>query len=215
MKIEFTYNNRQEGFILPVNPPSLEISTKSNNTKKEVISVGEINLIGNTGLARMSFRSFFPSEKSPFSKHATMGADEYVAMIKKWQESNRPIRVIETESGINLAMAIENFMPEVREGMRDIYFTIDLCEYRFLNVPAVEQKTKVKENGLKERPTEKPKPKTYTVKKGDNLWAISKKLLGNGSKYKELYNANKSLIDSKNVNNKKFTIYPGQRLVLP
>lgn len=32
--------------------------------------------------------------------------------------------------------------------------------------------------------------KTYTVKKGDSLWAIARKLLGDGSKYKEIKKAN-------------------------
>lgn len=43
--------------------------------------------------------------------------------------------------------------------------------------------------------TSKPKPKpayqcTYTVKKGDSLWAIATKYLGRGSRYKEIMNLN-------------------------
>lgn len=32
--------------------------------------------------------------------------------------------------------------------------------------------------------------KTYTVKKGDSLWGIAKKFLGDGNRYKEIQKAN-------------------------
>ena len=53
-------------------------------------------------------------------------------------------------------------------------------------------------------------PQTYTVKKGDCLWAIAKKYYGNGSKYTIIYNANKGVIGG-NPN----LIYPGQVLTIP
>lgn len=57
--------------------------------------------------------------------------------------------------------------------------------------------------------TTAPKAKTYTVKSGDCLWNIAKKYTGDGSKYTELYNANKNIIKNPNI------IYAGQVLTLP
>lgn len=57
--------------------------------------------------------------------------------------------------------------------------------------------------------TSAPAAKTYTVKKGDSLWAITKRYTGNGARYNELYNANRSIIKNPNL------IYPGQVLTLP
>ena len=53
------------------------------------------------------------------------------------------------------------------------------------------------------------KATTYTVKKGDTLWAISKKYLGNGAKYNLIFNANKGKIKNPNL------IYVGQVLTIP
>ena len=51
---------------------------------------------------------------------------------------------------------------------------------------------------------------TYTVKKGDCLWAIARKFYGSGAKYTTIYNANKGVIGG-NPN----LIYPGQVLTIP
>lgn len=51
--------------------------------------------------------------------------------------------------------------------------------------------------------------KTYTIKKGDTLWAIAKKYYGNGSQYTKIYNANKDKISNPNK------IYPGQVIKIP
>lgn len=51
-----------------------------------------------------------------------------------------------------------------------------------------------------------PATRTYTVKKGDSLWAIAAKQLGNGSRYKEIKDLNGLKGD---------TIYAGQVLKIP
>jgi len=61
------------------------------------------------------------------------------------------------------------------------------------------------------KPAKPPTPpvRTYTVKKGDNLWNISKKYYGTGTKWPTIANANKKIIKNPNL------IYPGQVLVIP
>lgn len=51
--------------------------------------------------------------------------------------------------------------------------------------------------------------KTYTVQPGDTLWKISEEHLGAGSKYMEIFEANRDLLDDPNK------IFPGQELVIP
>jgi len=50
---------------------------------------------------------------------------------------------------------------------------------------------------------------TYTVQSGDTLWSIAKKHYGEGSKYMEIFEANKGLLKDPDH------IYPGQELKIP
>lgn len=49
----------------------------------------------------------------------------------------------------------------------------------------------------------------HTVEKGDTLWAISEKTLGKGSRYNEIFEANRPMLSHPDK------IYPGQVLRIP
>lgn len=215
--IEITFNNRAEGFVLPINPKTFELAEQNLNQKITLLNIGEINLIGNRGLVTCTLSSFFPSSKSPHYKRANREPMDYINTLKKWKNSKKPVRLIISDSDVNLAMAIEKISHSMNEGDGDVYYTLELSEYRFLNVPSVKVEASVQSNGLKERPNTKVAPKKYVVKKGDSLWAIAQKVYGDGAKYTTIYNANKELMDTRNQKGKasKYTIYSGQELTLP
>ncbi|MGB0960267.1 MAG: peptidoglycan-binding protein LysM [Halocynthiibacter sp.] len=52
-------------------------------------------------------------------------------------------------------------------------------------------------------------PKFHTVEKGDTLWAVSEKALGNGARYMEIFEHNKPMLKDPDL------IYPGQVLRIP
>ncbi len=52
-------------------------------------------------------------------------------------------------------------------------------------------------------------PTFHTVVKGDTLWAIAEKTLGNGSKYNAIFEANRPMLSHPDK------IYPGQVLRIP
>jgi len=103
------------------------------------------------------------------------------------------------------------FRHEWQGGHGDCYYSIRLVEARemMIQVDAPKATTTVAAAASATRPAP-PAPKTYTVKSGDSLWAIAKQLLGDGSRWKEIYNANTGVIGSN-----PDLIYPGQVFRIP
>ena len=54
-----------------------------------------------------------------------------------------------------------------------------------------------------------PAGKTYTVVQGDSLSKIAKREYGDASKWRQIYQANKDVIDNPDL------IEPGQNLIIP
>ena len=139
--IELSYNNHEEMFNLPINPSEFEFSEAQNNQKITLLNIGEANLIGHRGLVTGSLSSFFPAPSSPLARYADREPMEYIRLLEKWKTSTQPIRVIISDCDFNLAMSIDKLTRKHREGDKDVYYTLVLSEYRFLNVPAVQVET--------------------------------------------------------------------------
>lgn len=75
-----------------------------------------------------------------------------------------------------------------------------------LGVSKVEASEMAVSDGTDADPTA---PTLHEVKKGDNLWKIAEKHYGNGSKYPEIFEANKPMLKDPDL------IYPGQMLRIP
>lgn len=199
--MEIWLRQGEERLRLPVLPSEVVMGSTSNNKKVDINAVGEVMLLGNEDLRTLSISSFFPNQDYYFNEYSDV-EDPWVTVrrILKWKASKEPIRVIITSTLLNHEMGIEDFEYGVRDGSGDVHFSLSLKDYRRVGARTrvssryVEPKTK--------RPTRKPKRKTYTVKKGDNLWNIAKKHTGNAQNYKRI--AKENGISNPNV------IHPGQ-----
>ena len=171
-------------FKLPVTPSSFEVSVAHKNTVVNVITLGEINLLGKTGLKSISLSCFFPAQDYNFSKADREDPERYVSKLEKWRNSNTLIRFIITDV-INIQCTIESFSWGMKDGTKDIYYSLTLKEYRSISA--------------KKRSVKKIKATTHKVKKGDTLSKIAKKYYGNSGKtYRtKIYNANKKIIKNK------------------
>lgn len=187
MDFYLSFNNGTEQLRLPVNPSSFEVHQKHNNTVLNISNLGEINLLGKTGLTTFKLASFFPAEEYYFCKYTGFPSPyECVKIIQNWKKQNKPIRLIVTETLINYAVTIEAFTFSENAGTRDIEFILELREYIFIQNPVTSNSINVPQT---KRETKAP-PSSYTVKEGDTIYTIAKKVTGDGANYKTIAKKN-------------------------
>lgn len=215
--IEFWLKNEVEGtnLLLPITPSKYEDEYGREIEVVRSMDQGDINLSGHKVPQSISISSFFPTREYIFANKPTVGVGvvmDYINLIKKWIDDDAIIRfIIADEKGarINERFKIESIKTsETREDNGDIPYTINLRQYTPLNMNAVQ--TSPVKNAAREQDKAPPKPKQYTVVKGDSLSKIARAVYGDASKWPKIYEANKGVI-GKNPN----LIFPGQVYVLP
>ncbi|WP_248930138.1 peptidoglycan-binding protein LysM [Paenibacillus hamazuiensis] len=218
--IELSFNNYAEGFRIPVNPDSIEVREEGQGKTYNIVGIGggtqetragEINVIQNPRLKEINFSSFFPflTEK-PYPPYVVTNdvkaPMQYVLLIRKWQESRRPIRFIYNMAtskltsndvrDINIPASIEKFeWKEVAGSPGDIEYSLTLKEYVFYSARKITETRD--ENGqliLIQQPPGRPdgriRPETYSLPEGMNLSTLALMLLGDDSRSKEIQDLN-------------------------
>ena len=98
----------------------------------ETVSHGELMLIGSPKLKSISISSFFPIRDYPYLRDKSMKGWEYVYKIDTWIDLKLPIRLIITETPINMAVAVKDFKYTIKTD-GDLWYTLDLEEFNLLN----------------------------------------------------------------------------------
>lgn len=187
----FDYNN--DTIRLPVNPEKFSISIEQEGTKKNVVGLGAINIIGNVKLQKIEFEAEFPCQPLSYitTKNQFKGPYFYLDKFQKYMEDKSPIRFILTREyseakdlkNISILVTIDSLDIDeeaLEEG--DLKINFSLLEYRpftskTVNI-VIQKKIHVVKESTPARPTSTPavaQTRTYTVKKGDCLWNIAKK----------------------------------------
>ena len=183
---------------LPVKPSDFLITVANKNTVVNVIQLGDISLMGKTGLREITLSSFFPAKDYNFSNNSVRKAPlTYVNKINEWRNSGEPIRVVITGKILNMLCTIESFSYGEQDATGDIYYTIALREYKQIKTKSAS----ADEYNASSRETKAVSTKagTYKVQKGDSLWKIAKQVYGNGAEYMRIFNANKNKLSDPNV----------------
>ena len=202
---------------IPVLPAKLNVSSPGKNERVTVLELGEVLLLRKKGLRILSWESFFPVSKAPYTVGQIRDPVSIVQAIQKARDQKSPVRFLITGTDLdcNLRMGIDSFEYEERSGeLGDLYYTIKLYEWKDISPKRIVLPEKKEEPAKTQEPERPGKPeqtsKTYPVKPGDCLWNIAKAIYGKGSDYTKIYNANKGVIGS-NPN----LIYAGQVFTIP
>ena len=182
--------------LLPVTP-LFEIPYNNNNVEENLSEIGTINIAGNEGLRTLEIESFFPSKEYGFLENADTYIDPYiyVRIFDDFARTNKPLRLVITETSFNFEVLIESFTVGESDGTGDVNYKLSLKEYR--RVKAIERQMpgyskKSDSSNLKRLTDSKAGTKNIrTVGKHDTEWTMAKKLTGNGENAKELLAKNK------------------------
>ena len=235
-EIYFVYGSKKKKLKIPVLPESYKVTDNSGNTSATVADLGEITILQGRKAKTVSFSSIFPiytfSGASLLKPKAPI---EYVKKFEKFINNNSIITFVLARKdskypGFSMNVTVEKFdWTEEGEDSGTIQYNITIKEYRAVTVNKIKPKkgsnknsSKVSSSKNKKRASTKSNgKKAYTIKKHDTLWAIAKKYLGKGSRYTEIYNLNKSVIEKaakkhgKKSSSKGHWIYPGTVIMIP
>ena len=200
----------------PVVPSSIGVNRSNNIDTQAVIKLGEVPIFNGTSLKTIEFTSFFPNQEYNFCDYTGfMKPYEFSEKIQKWMYEGKPLRVIVTDSPTNMQCLIQQFDTVEQDGTRDLYFTLNLLEYRPIEVSNLNNSSSSSSSDNLTRPSEEitnNTQKTHKVVKGDCLWDIAQKYYGKGSLYPKIKEANKSKYPSLAKNN---IIYVNWELIVP
>jgi len=202
---------------IPVLPSSYTITSEQDNTSVTVCNLGEVTLRGKHKLQQVSFSSFFPMQYD--SSYCDVRPKSPLNLVKKIEEMKKTGSVKLIITGIlSMKVTIESFEWGENDGTGDIVYTLTMKEYRTVSIPTstlVKDLPSQPDQGSgdggtsgREQP-ETTKTQNYTVKSGDTLSGIARKLTGS-TNWQTIYAQNKDVIGN-NPNN----IKPGQVLTIP
>lgn len=180
---------------MPVNPERVTAQTESKTQTFEVIALGDIDIPRGITPARIGWEGFFPGAARQNAVFVKTWQDPkaLVSTVSGWRRGNTKTRLLVTETPLNMDCYIAGFEHAWTGGYGDCHYRLDLVEVRELVTLAEGEQRQQQAAQRPARPA-LPPAKTYTVRPGDTLFAIAKRTLGSGSRWREIYAANVSVI---------------------
>lgn len=203
-KISFKDTQNNTELVMPVTPPSFEVSHGINIETVNIHMLGEVVMAGYGTLPTFKIDCLFPVRKYPFSQPKTVLAPyDYVTKIEEWCDKHTVLRFIVSDTMVNAPVLISEIVYGERDGTGDVYATISMRKH-------LELKTvQISDTGNNTRSTETSslKAEAYIIEDGDTLSAICRKFYGDASLYNKLASHN-------NISNPNL-IYAGNVLEIP
>ena len=193
-KRQFVLSCENEKVILPVTPKKYAVDDGQRNKVVSVEQLGEALIFGLPAAKRVSFEGFFPDPKHeyPFVVGSDNDPAAMVTLLTKWKDSRKPVRVIITDSPVNLMTGITQFKWREQDGSRDVYYELELIEYKDLNTPpALNERQTEEDTGLKKRPGQSVRENgAKKIRTGSDIVDVAKRAYGEANKWRRIVKNN-------------------------
>ena len=170
---------------MPVTPEGYEFTVGRKMETVNISALGDVFRPGGRSRWSRTFPFLLPAQEYSFMEPGARAEPQYyLDQLKRWSLGDKPVRLIITQTDINLLVYIENVTAREQDGTGDRYVDVAVREYVDPETPAADTATQGvqrTDNGAPEQ------EQSYTIRKGDTLGMICRRFYGNsGAKY---YNA--------------------------
>lgn len=206
-----------EIFQFPMLPDRISVTAATRFLSYDIMNTGEYAIPLGEELTGFKWQGLLPGESrkdAPYIR-AWTAPNTIQGKWSHWRYGGKKLKLTVPGSPINHAVYLKGYDCEYSGGCGDIEYSIEFVVAKEIII-GKEGDTAAGQGasgaGVKTttKSTTSGNAKTYTVVSGDSLWKIAQKILGDGSRWREIYDLNKDTIGS-NPN----LIYPGQVYNLP
>lgn len=224
---------------LPYAPSELSVSIGSNNKTVDLINGSEMNILKSPKLTEIEFTVELPRGRQYAFANKLISSKTYTDYFEKLMLTKSPTKLVITRPNPSLRrigiggtsrdfestvlnVSLEGYeLKESADNAYDVSVSLKFKEYVSYGTVKKTYTSNTTKKTVETVNKPVPQVKTYTIVKGDTLWGISRKYYGTGTKWKTIYNANKTIINNtarkygKKDSCNGHWIYPGTKITIP
>ena len=210
-----SYRLYLDRMLMPVAPGRLVVRYRGRNQTTALLDGGEVTDIQAGEHAEVSFSLCLPRKPYPFARYQRgfVGPEAFLERLLALRRARRPFRFICSRVGprgrlisdVNLRVSLEDLaVTECAEDGDDVTVALTLREYQeYAAARVVVDGRRMVIEGPAREMDNRPQIQTYTVERGDNLWDIARRFLGDGRRYREIFELNRDQMERPDL------IFPG------
>ena len=205
--VQFCFIQGDTVLTMPVTPEGYKFTVGRRMETINISALGEIFRPGGRSRFQGTFPFLLPAQEYSFMEAgAVADPQHYLDQLNAWAVEDKSVRLVITETQINLQVHIEDVTITEQDGSGDHYVDVTIREHVDPVAPPM---------GVTAQGTQRPadgapaQEENYTIQKGDTLGMICRRFYGSsGAKY---YNALATYNGIKNPH----LIYPNRTIKIP